>query len=160
MYCYSKWLTNCPTRSNQPKCKILFHEKSPPQEVLEWLSAIISIYLSLCFRQGNRAIFGHLRKFIEYFRILELLKVSKSRKKKYIVLDSPKKQTLGHFYVLKNAPAFVFLENLEQQFFFSFWDLLTFNKLDFSRNPNFKILFSYWSISNRRYDSNYMIFTR
>ena len=46
------------------------------------------------------------------------LKVSKSRKKKYVVLDSPIKGTLGHFYVLKNAPAFGFLENLGQHFFF------------------------------------------
>ena len=39
-----------------------------------------------------------------------LLEVSKSRKK-YDVLDSSKKRTLGHLYVLKNAPAFVFWKN-------------------------------------------------
>jgi hypothetical protein len=32
-------------------------------------------------------------------------------KKKYVVLDSSKKRTLGQFYVLKNAPAFVFWKN-------------------------------------------------
>ena len=37
--------------------------------------------------------------------MMNLLKVSKSS-----VLDSPKK--LGHFYVLKNTPAFLFFENL------------------------------------------------
>ena len=45
------------------------------------------------------------------------LKVSKSQKK-YVVLDSPKKRTLGHFSVHKNASAFVFLENLGQYIFF------------------------------------------
>ena len=54
-----------------------------------------------------------------------LVKVSKSRKEKYAFLDSPKKRTQGHFYVLKNAPAFVFLENLGQHIFFR--DLLTFS---------------------------------
>ena len=38
------------------------------------------------------------------------LEVSKSRKK-YDVLDSSKKRTLGHFSVHKNAPAFVFGKN-------------------------------------------------
>ena len=51
------------------------------------------------------------------------LKVSKSQKK-YVVLDSPKKRTLGHFSVHKHAPAFVSLENLGQHNFFSrFTDL-------------------------------------
>ena len=36
-----------------------------------------------------------------------------------------KKRTLGHFYVLKNAPALGFLENLGQHIFFR--DLLTFS---------------------------------
>ena len=39
-------------------------------------------------------------------------------------VSSPKKRTLGHFFMLKNAPDFVFLENLGQHFFFQ--DLLTF----------------------------------
>ena len=45
-------------------------------------------------------------------------------KRKYVVLDSPKKRKLGHFYVLKNAPVFLKLENLGQHIFFR--DLLTF----------------------------------
>ena len=57
-----------------------------------------------------------------FFRSTFILgpKVSKSRKK-YVVLDSPKKRTLGHFSVNKNAPAFVFLENLNI-FFLRFTD--------------------------------------
>ena len=40
-----------------------------------------------------------------------LLKVRKSRKKKYVVLDYSEKWTLGQFYVLEIAPAFVFWKN-------------------------------------------------
>ena len=42
--------------------------------------------------------------------ILTELKIRISQKK-YAVLDSSKKRTLGQFYVLKIAPAFVFWKN-------------------------------------------------
>ena len=70
-------------------------------------------------------------RFTSFFSsgfITAIVKVSKSRKRIYVVIDSPKKRTLGHFYVLKNAPAFVFLENLGQHIFFR--NLLTFNCLN------------------------------
>ena len=38
-------------------------------------------------------------------------KGQKFSKKKYVVLDSSKKPTLGQFYVLKIAPSFVFWKN-------------------------------------------------
>ena len=45
-------------------------------------------------------------------------------KTKCVILDSPKNRTLGHFSVHKNAPAFVFWENLGQHILFSrFTDL-------------------------------------
>ena len=42
------------------------------------------------------------------------IKVSKSQKKIYNVLDSSKKRTLGQFYLLINAPVFFFLKNPER----------------------------------------------
>ena len=52
--------------------------------------------------------------------------------KKKVVLDSSKKRSLGLFYVLKNVPAFVFLENLGKYIFFR--DLLTFSLFQSSQN--------------------------
>ena len=43
--------------------------------------------------------------------VSQFAKGQKISKKKYVVLDSSKKRTLGQFYVLKNAPAFVFWKN-------------------------------------------------
>ena len=42
------------------------------------------------------------------------IKVSKSQKKIYNVLDSSKKRTLGQFYLLINAPVFFFSKNPER----------------------------------------------
>ena len=50
---------------------------------------------------------------LDYNKIMVLVftKGQKISEKKYVVLDSSKKRTLGQFYVLKIAPAFVFWKN-------------------------------------------------
>ena len=66
---------------------------------------------------------GDQRKLNTILSNKVLLKVSKSRKKIWCPRSS-KKTNAGHFYVLKNAPALVFLENLEHHIFFEiYWPL-------------------------------------
>ena len=50
-------------------------------------------------------------KNLNLWRACLQVKGQKISKRKYVVLDSSKKRTLGQFYVLKIAPVFVFWKN-------------------------------------------------
>ena len=92
-----------------------------------WLSGVFSGHRMLCMLNdltGFCNLTGLQPIFVKK-NFLTLINVSKSPKK-YFVLESSKKQTLGQFYEIKNCPSICFLWRI-QDAIICFWDLLTFS---------------------------------